>query len=244
MFALYLPSRHVSSPAVLRELGAEWALDPSVSPMFVAVIEGGPDGGGGTLVYFDPPQAGQINRVDLSAQEWQPAAPDVDLAAGRYWLGVWKDKKPSPEDLQRQTIVDGAPLRLCDDKHWTIPVSEFAPKRLTLNRETGGEGAQQVLPRYRRFIEQTNAMFRHLVGDEFQGKLAETLRVVIPGGLVYSADALSINYRVNRDLVDMLGLVGEWEAIQIAGITTGLDLVEVAEAQKKRPLRVMQNCAC
>jgi len=135
-------------------------------------------------------------------------------------------------------------LLLCDDQRWTIPISEFVPKRLTLDRKTGREGDPQPLPRYARFVTETNKMFRLLVGDEFQGRLEESLRVVIPGGLSYAALALEQNYRVNLDLVDMLGLIGDWQAIQVAGITTALDLVETATAQKKSHLRAMQNCAC
>ena len=244
MFGLYIPKRRIASPDALRDLGADWALDSSVTPMFADVIQDGPDGGGGTFVHFDGRgrfAPNHLATINLDAQDWLPAAPEGELAAGRYWLGVWRKQKPGPEDLQRATVNDGPPLALRDGRHWVIPIADYLPKLMTINRQTGDEELRP-LPEHLSFVEKTNELFRLLMSDDFHRELEETFRVVIPRGLSYAAEALSVNYRVNRDLVDMLGLIGEFEAVQIAGIATGVDLVATANAaQKKTPLRAMRS---
>lgn len=244
MFAIYIPGRHRNDNAILHEVGAGWSLDPSVTAMFVDV-ENGPDEGMGKLVYFDSRRRMspyQVVTVDRASQVWAPAAPSGDLEAGRYWLGLPKDRKPTPDDLQRETVIDGLPVTLCDKQQWVVPIADYFPQRLTLNRQTGKQEPQPFaahLP----FIQRTNEIFRHLIGDEFQERVKEELKVVIPDGLSYAAQALEQNYRVNLDLVDMLEVIGEFEAVKIAAVATGLELLEVADAQKKTPrLLAMPSC--
>ena len=38
-----------------------------------------------------------------------------------YWVGMRTDKRPTPETLQRENIIDGATLRLDDGNVWMIP---------------------------------------------------------------------------------------------------------------------------
>lgn len=247
MFAIYLPGKRGAHESMLRDAGAGWACDPSVVAMFADVSEGGPDGGGGVLVYFDPRgrfAPNMLATIDMAAQDWLPAAPDGELPAGRYWVGIWKQQKPTPDDLQRATLVDGAPLLLRDGREWVIPIADYLPRLMTINRQTGDEELRP-LPDHLSFIERTNEIFKLFISDEFHDRLKDDFRVVVPKGLTYAAEALAVNYRVGRDLVDMLGLIGEFEAVQIAGIATGLDLVATAEAtQKKSPLRAMKSSDC
>lgn len=233
MFSLYLPGPGPATEAALRQVGADWALDSSVTPMFVGIDEG-PDGVCGRLVYFE--QRGRFSSkhlaaVDLQAQRWEPAAPEGDLPAARYWIGVWKDGAANPEDLQRANMVDGVPVELRGGQQWVIPIVDYLPQSVKLNRQTGEEELRP-LPEHLSFVEKTNALFRYLIGDEFQERVAETFKVLIPKGLSYAAEALAMNYRVNRDLVDMLDLIGEYEAAEIATITTGLKLAETVDQKK------------
>lgn len=243
MFAIYIPGRQHNDNAILHEVGAGWALDPSVTAMFLDV-ENGPDGGMGKLVYFDSKRRMlpyQVTRVDRSCQQWEPAAPVDGMAPGRYWIGLPNDR-PTPDDLQRETVIDGLPVMLCDKQSWVVPIADYVPQRLTVNRVTGQQESRPFAT-HMPFIDRTNAIFRLLIGDEFQNTVREQLKVIIPDGLSYAALALQQNYRVNLDLIDMLGVVGEFEAVKIAAVATGLELLEVAEAQKKTPrLLAMPSC--
>lgn len=241
MFSLYLPGRHGNTIDVLEEVGAGWACDQSVSPRFIDVDEG-PDGGLGKLVYFDSKRRlipYPITSIDQSSQHWQQAAPEGELPGGRYWIGIPKEYAPTPDDLQRETVVDGVPITLLDGHGWTVPVSEYIPKLMSVCPQTGEERLT-AMPQYVRFIEQTNELFLYLIGDEFQGLLESQFRVVIPRGLAYAADALSVNYRLDLNLTSMLKLIGEFEAVKIAGVATGLDLV--ATVDQKKTLRAKKSC--
>lgn len=238
MFSIYVPQGRGEAAAMLRKVGAEWALDRSVTAMAIDLRGTGPDGGSGALVYFDSrvgDAAKQITKIDLSEQEWQPAAPCGELAAGRYWVGLWRDFRPGPEDLQRQELTEGLVVELLDRRHWQIPIADYLPSKLAIDRTTG-EQMRKHLPEFAAFIEKTNAIFRHLISDDFQGHLAATMEVVIPQGLIYAAEALAVNYRVNIDLVDMLGVVGDFEAVKIAAVATGLEMRTATAREKKSAL--------
>jgi hypothetical protein len=109
MFSIFIPGRHRNDNAILHEVGAGWALDPSVTAKFLDV-DLGPNGEGGKLVYFDSRRRMspyQVVKVEMESQVWAPAAPVGDSPAGRYWLGLPKDHRPTPDDLQRETIIYG-----------------------------------------------------------------------------------------------------------------------------------------
>lgn len=228
MLALYFPGRRRATQAMLAEAGAGWFCDGGFSPTFRDVIEGGPDGGGGMLVY-DERCKQPLAEID-PAQTWVPCLAAEGVDEGAYWIGFWTDQRPGPSDLQRQELLESFPVLLADGHEWAIPIAPLLPKRLTLNRVTG-EQEEAVMDVHREFDEQTNDLFAYLVSDEFHGELEEHLKVVIPGGLRYAAKALAKNYRVNLDAVDALGLIGEFEAIDIAGIATGLKMA--ADVSKK-----------
>ena len=224
MFAIYLPGRHRNDDSILSEVGAGWALDPSVTAMFLDV-DTGPDGGAGKLVWFDSRRRASTPKVTAfhpGTQTWVPAAKSGELAEGRYWIGITAGAAVLPECFEREQVIDGKPVRLLDGNHWTVPIVSYLPKRLTLNRSTGEQLTRNFdvhLP----FVERTNEMFQHLISDEFQQRVQDELRVVIPDGLVYASMALGMNYRVNHDLVDALGLIGELEAVRTAAVATGLE---------------------
>lgn len=222
MLAIYMPGKRRSLPEVLDECGAGWFRDPSDSLAFAEVLEGGPDGGGGMLAFDD--QCRRPLAAMGPGQKWTPCVEAEGVEAGQYWVGVWEDCRPTPDDLQRADVVESYPVRLADGQEWLVPIAPLLPKRLTLNRATGQQ-EDVVLSKHRQFAERSNEIFALLIGDEFHDRLRDHLQVVIPGGLRYAADALQKNYRVNLDAVDALELIGHAEAIEIAGIATGLIMV-------------------
>ena len=130
MFSIYVPGRRGEATQLLKSVGAEWALDPSVTAMATDIFSDGPDDGGGTLVHFDKPLTDPrqaITRVDRTTQIWEPAAPSGELPAGRFWLGLWKERRPGPEDLKRASMSDGMPLELGDGNHWVVPIADYLP---------------------------------------------------------------------------------------------------------------------
>lgn len=231
MFAIYIPNQRGDAAKLLKTVGAEWALDPVVKPVAAVVAGTGPDGGSGTLVGFEHRDqvnpAVVIRRVLPDRQEWQPAAPDVDGPAGRYWLGVWRQHMPMPEDLQRAHVCDGLPLPLADGNEWIVPVVDNLPKRLKLDRSTGKE-FEVPLEEYQRLTDRTREIFEAVMTEDNRTPLARMVDALGVSAMHYATEALAASYRIDINLVDTLGLFGEYEVVEAAMITTGLTLIATA----------------
>lgn len=64
--------------------------------------------------------------------------------AGKYWIGMWNDAKPGPEDLGRETMLRGLPMPLSDHNTWQIPQVKALPTYLNID-ETGGARARYLM---------------------------------------------------------------------------------------------------
>ena len=74
----------------------------------------GPDGGEGfTLTIQHPHKAQTAYQPD--SQHW------MQPAGCAWWLGVQKDGRPGPADLQRTSMLAGHSVKLADGNTWTIP---------------------------------------------------------------------------------------------------------------------------
>lgn len=243
MFAIYIPGRCRNDESALHDVGAGWAIDRSVNAMYTDVLGNGPDGGSGKLVSFDHRKLyvpGQIAFIDLETQRWEKAAACDGQPEGRYWIGLPKDRKPGPDELQRDDLADGLPIMLRDRCEWVAPVVEYLPKRLKLNRSTGEE-VKAPREEDKPLVTRTNAMLELLLSEEFQNRVRDERVVDIPRGLAYAAMVLGKNYRVNLDLIDMLDLVGDFEAVKIAGIATGLELLKATSPRDQSRLLAMSH---
>jgi len=65
-------------------------------------------------------------------QTWVPAVPSEGLAAKRYWVGIWNDKKPTPQNLKRPYPYPGVHVALNDGNEWTVPIAKELPNELKL----------------------------------------------------------------------------------------------------------------
>lgn len=205
-------------------------LEPGIQALPTRVTKG-PTGKPGVLVTFQPPD--DVPReYDAKTQTWLESPPDGELAKGRYWVGYANNRRPTPETLQRRTLIDGEPVLLCDDRAWVVPCSEYAPKRLTLDPHTGLE-TSVVVERHKLWVDWTNSIYALFVSDGFQAAVQKEHAVRIPGGLRYAALTLSKNYRLNAVVVDLLQLVDEYKAFDVARAATAMSTLERIAEQKK-----------
>lgn len=226
---IYLPKGTDASPTSLARLGLAELLEPGIAPLGVSPGPKTPDSGRGTLVFFDNPQRPDLHAprvIDLEKQDWTAAPPDGDLPAGRYWIGYERASPPGPEDLVRRVIFDGEAVILCDSRPWVVPIAPYLPRLLTRNSLTGVEETKPA-PHHREFCCRADDLLRHFLSNEFRERVMSTGHLTIPRGLEFAAQSLSKNYRVNADVVDALGLVGEWEAFDVARIACGLPPLDV-----------------
>lgn len=229
----YLPGYAGKDKAKLVEVGLGSLLDASVDPIFSACAKG-PDGGSGSLVTFcgfvpDAPRS-----FDAELQQWQAAARDGDLAAGRYWLGYVKADKPTAGDLQRAILIESEPVTLEDGNRWMVPCCEYAPRRLTRDRDTGAE-VRKVKDEHARWVEWSNEIFEKIIEHDYAALARSGYVVRIANGMQYAALTLSKNYRVNTDVCDLLNLLDENQVAEIILVATGVMLRArlLTEAKKK-----------
>lgn len=225
---VYIPgSTSNDGEAELTRVGLGDLLDRNVAAIPLPIGNSGPDGGNGRLIIFDmgPGFPDTPHNVDWKTQGWKPAPPDpekrTELAAGRYWLGYVKGGKPTPAELRRPDVIDGEYVTLRDGQQWVIPIEDYLPRRLTVSRHTGNE-VREVADRHLEFSNWCNALFETFLSDGFAAMLQKDKVIVIDRGLSFAAMALSKNYRVTRDVVDLLELIEDYEAWEIAKVATGI----------------------
>lgn len=198
------------------------------APLFVDVPANGPDGGRGVLCGWDDPLEPSKNPplvVRMEHQDWAPAVAHDGLPEGRFWLGQMKNAPVRPHDLQRRRVYEGVPVRLADGNEWVMPTVRALPKRYGFARD--GKIGGTVCPEYRDLCEKAEAIHAQL--------MEEGSRVFeIEGGWLFGVQALALNYRVNADIVDWLGLVRDECLLNFVGGPLELQVIrDVEEAQKK-----------
>jgi hypothetical protein len=213
-------------------LGLASLFDPGVAvlPFDEAT---GPDGGSGSFVVFDNPTfpSNTPRAYEAATQTWRPAARDGELPADRYFVGYVTANRPCPEELQRQFLFDGEPVPLDDKQQWILPVADFLPQRVERDRGTGSE---KLVPKdeHAEFVELANATYELFLSEGFSVMLGQN-RVVIPDAYRLATLAIQKNYRVNSDVIDLLGLFDQLTLVEVALAVTGIKLTARALEQKK-----------
>ncbi len=123
-------------------------------------------------------------------------------------------------------------MTLKDGRQWVVPIADYLPKRLTIDLKTGAE-VRAVAERHREFCHWADSLFERFMSDGFSAQLEKNPVIEIPQGLTFTAIALAKNYRVNRDVIDLLQLIEEYEAFEVASVSCGLSGLVRALAQKK-----------
>jgi hypothetical protein len=78
-------------------------------------------------VFADPERlGGKVLRMDMSVQEWRK------LPKSDVHVGMWRDARPTPDELARVPLIAGYDIRLADAQAWKIPlVRRFDQVKLT-----------------------------------------------------------------------------------------------------------------
>lgn len=228
---IYVPGSCDRSRAGLKSLGLDGYDDDSLVLTATDAIDQAPDGGVGVLFYWTPKARGKysIPTVDTEKQIWRPCVADGDKPHGRAWIGWSKDAQPTAADLQRETLRPGQWLTLADGGQWLIPIAQQLPRVLGLN-DAGNDLVGVVADKYEPFWKAALSsleMFTPTENDEFSGDFVSLFE--------FAALALSINYRMGRDLIGVggLGLVTSEHLFDIPRIAADYEaLAEIAGKKK------------
>lgn len=196
---IYLPGRPSAQAADLAAVGLGDLLDSSAVSAFT--VDRGPDGGGGSIAYWGD----EIPSIDDYTFE---RAKGRKEGAG-CWLGKPKQGQLGPAHLARKKQQIGADVLLADGQAWSVPIARQLP--LLLGMDDSGAWTGVVAPQYRAFYEAAWSALEWLApgGDNLR-------RVDAQAGADFAASALSINYRVNRDVIALLGLLTSELIFEIA----------------------------
>lgn len=179
----------------------------------------------------------------LTTSDYRP--PSAAGGAPEIWVGYWIDSPPTPEDLAREQMLQGHPLRLRDKQLWTVPLARSYS-------EVGDGDAAELrwsinLPRtLRRGADghwEAGDIDRQYAGlwalaEAWTGGKSLSSEDVINGAII----CLATNYRVSAHEVELLGLVTDKEIFPILDLLT--DGPTMTAFQKKMRERRKDSMPC
>lgn len=182
-----------------RDVGslAEVGLSDLAQGAFARLYDRNPGPGGCGGVMFGWPVNGVLGPVQYlpDEQDWFPAVPFQGLAAGRYHVGIWRNKRPVPSQLQRPRFYGGHAVALGDGFEWSVPSIGHLPHVWAADTEGGWK-------------LQAKSEFRHIVARAYAWRLqcGPGAEVSVSDAIEFALQALSINYRLTRELATALEL--------------------------------------
>lgn len=222
-FNYFLPGRQRTTLEELLGLGLGYVFDPEAAATprtsFVPrVVTNGPGGQHGLIVSLSSDFCGYFP----AAQTWKQ---EIDCD---YWVGMWTatDKRPTPETLQRENLIEGGSLRLDDGHVWTFPKArhfeEFdgdiiarrvLPARLTRDA-TGQWLPGDVKARYRELWRLATELMQSIV-EGLESQFSEIDNLVI--------ECFRTNYRVSACELDLLGVHDDQVRVRVPRILLDMD---------------------
>jgi hypothetical protein len=226
--ALYfIESVGVVNPQLVEELGLGYALLPGCAHRLASNGPGDVDGAVCSLVSdalgFFPDR-----------QTWSVIG---ERAGKRIWFGYATDSPPGPADLQSPLAIAGDPVKLFDDREWTIPRAialENGQARLVapaaVRRVDGGWVRGEVKSAYRRLDQIARTFW-----DHFRVPLEDASQQLSIGEcLDMAVEVLGVNYRVRAEEVGILGLLDDQADIAVQVLKAVIDDRGYRELSQKK----------
>lgn len=118
-FLYYLPghAKEMISPEEIAKAGIGYVFEKNGGATVNALHASGPDGGMGAII-TDP------LRIEPGRNQFKPAEQTwLKNEAAGYWVGMWNEDKPGPEELIRTKPLSGEWLELADERQWFVPIA-------------------------------------------------------------------------------------------------------------------------
>lgn len=206
MFLYFVPGRHTLGREQLAGLGLGYMLDAGSDFSTRDVPGAGPSGGSGVVFASVPPDHTGHVKVDLGNQVWR------QVPGSEAWVGHYKDRRPTPDNLARTEQLPGHWLKLLDGSEWLVPIARdwieadgdcrwriVLPRALDLAAD-GRWTYGPVVARYQPLWELTEAWISHRCGKP-QERFADQ------GDINAAVYVLQQNYRLGRVEAAMLGIL-------------------------------------
>lgn len=227
-FQYFFPNRRKITLDQLLELGLGYVFEPETaanpkSNLAPRAVTNGPGGQHGLIVSLSSEYCGYYPALVAAGKQVWKQELDCD-----YWVGMWTEqaKRPTPETLARENLIEGDSLRLDDGHVWTFPKArhweEFEdqlrfvrmlPARLTRD-ETGTWFSGEVKERYRELWRLATELMQSLV-DGTAGQFSEGDNLVI--------ECFQCNYHVSAIELDLLGIYDDHVRVRVPRILLDMD---------------------
>lgn len=237
-FNYYLPTRDNVTLPELISLGLGYVFEPdsAASPeasFAPRQVVNGPDDQHGMIVSRSDTHCGYYK----NDQVWKKHT------SGAYWVGMWRDDRPTPQSLARPNIISGKGLLLDDGNTWEIPrARQFdeingdivalnaLPTNLTLDG-LGNWTRGDVKKRYRKLWQLVVDYFA-MVSDAAENE-QEGLRLTFSYESNVAIEAFTCNYRVSAIELDLLGVYDTDVHRHVISIVTDHDGWEILCKKKQ-----------
>lgn len=256
-FSLYFPGQTGASNAPLDRCGLA-ALYADRSPQW-APLERGPDGGPGLLAVWqcgdperDPPLA------VTPTQDWQPCRPVLAagagarategehqppapaLPAGAYWVGIDRERPPTPADLAHKTTYAGYWIRLADGQEWHVPTAALMSPLADLDEH--GRYCERPRGEFAGFWHKSEKYAQAMFTAALQHNALSLVAKKEPPPIAvefdreelfqFCVEALAFNYRLNAEIVARLGLFDQLTMSTI--VKAVIDLPKILDTQREK----------
>lgn len=147
-------------------------------------------------------------------QKWIHAKPKGNLEAKRYWVGIWNDNPPTPNDLKRNYQYRGGFVAMNDGQEWLMPMAGELPTDAIL----ADDGTWKFVVQ-RQFHDLFNEATRWhgLVTNSDGGATAEYSDII-----EFVVPALSLNYFLTPEVVSELRLLSKEVSVKCLHTICGL----------------------
>lgn len=183
----------------------------------------GPSGSSGTLAAANPGDSAPELLFKPDRQRW--------VKFGTYWIGYFRDNRPTPAELQRPDQLNGYLEPLADGNLWNCPTIRipYTEPRMMIPRKFGvdddGNRVIDPIDEYRSAWETSAKIWDFIL----KGQTAD-VDVVLP----WAAEMLSLNYRVSVNECLLLDLINEQNIIKIFVAACDRDFVDMCIKELKK----------
>lgn len=176
-------------------------------------------GNDATQLYFKPAE-----------QDWQQSLNE------RYYIGFYKNNKPTERELRREIQLEGHDVKLGDGEKWLIPVAREFPVGIVLPQslmlgKNGEVISGGILPQYAQFGMKAEKVWEEFKVGISQAKQKDEMKLTLSEGMEFAIDALAFNYYVGTEEVNLLELITSQNLQEI--IEAVIDMPAVLEAMKQ-----------
>ena len=182
---------------------------------------------------------------ELRYFHWEPAEENTTTGQkrGRYWIGWDPESPPTADDLKRVKQYGGHWTTLGNGEQWLIP--SYMRLDHVFRMGTDGEPIMRPAPQWERFCKRSEEIQQSVfeavgIANDLNGRPAvpddpatEFTKVTVSGGVAYSGDVLSINYRLNVEIALMLGLLTSGVLPKVIAASIDLPQILATYGEKK-----------